>query len=389
MTSQYIKLFQAKGTLGFSLSGFIARMPNSMVFISLTLMLSNLGFSYSRASYVTATYVTASALLSPQTARLADRYGQSLIVAICTFISVSSLILLLICSYLKTSIFLLMALALFAALAPNFGAMVRTRWSRLYGGSPYIRSAFAFESIVDEIVFMIGPILAIAATTNLAPHAGVITAISFLIIGSISFITQKRTEPKLNNNFSGKSVLKYPPIIILAVILFAFGVIYGVAELSTIAFCKELNKTAWATLPLILYALASFIAGFAYGAKKHIKINLAKQLLIAISIAAISTLPFLFIQNMFTLCFALFCSGATCAPTIIIATALVEDIIPEKKLTEAISWIITGLNLGVSAGYACVSPLLDNYGSSKGFAITVIAGFLSLIIVSAFFKKLH
>ena len=94
MTSQYIKLFQAKGTLGFSLSGFIARMPNSMVFISLTLMLSNLGFSYSRASYVTATYVTASALLSPQTARLADRYGQSLIVAICTFISVSSLILL-------------------------------------------------------------------------------------------------------------------------------------------------------------------------------------------------------------------------------------------------------------------------------------------------------
>ena len=142
-------------------------------------------------------------------------------------------------------------------------------------------------------------------------------------------------------------------------------------------------------LALNLYALASFIAGFAYGAKKHIKISLAKQLLIAISIAAISTIPFLFIQSMFTLCFALFCSGATCAPTIIIATALVEDIIPEKKLTEAISWIITGLNLGVSAGYACVSPLLDNYGSSKGFAITVIAGFLSLFIVSVFFKKLH
>lgn len=388
MANQYKKIFQAEGAFGFSLAGFIARMPNSMIFISLTLMLNSLGFSYSRASLVTATYITASALLSPQTAKLADRYGQSLIVAICTFISDSALILLLIASYLQAPIYILILLALFAGLTPNFGAMVRTRWSRLYSGSPYIRSAFAFESIVDEIVFMIGPVLAIAATTNLTPYAGLVIAICFSAIGAISFINQKASEPKAHYNIEGKNVLKYSAIRILATILFVFGVIYGAAELSTIAFCKELNKTAWSSLPLILYALASFSTGFAYGAKKHIKLTLAKQLLLAIAIAAIATIPFLFIHNIFTLCFALFCSGASCAPTIIIATALVEHTIPEKKLTEAISWVMTGLNLGTSCGYAVVSPLLDRYGSFSGFAITVCAGFCSLIIALICFKSL-
>lgn len=388
MSSQYKQIFQVDGTFGFSLSGFIARMPNAMVFISLTLMLNSLGFSYSKASYVTATYITVSALLSSHTARLADRYGQNLIIAICTTISIIALLLLVICSYLKMSLVLLVILAFFAGFSPNFGALVRTRWSRLYSGTSYIRSAFAFESIVDEIVFMIGPVIAIAATTNIAPQAGILTALCFLIIGSISFITQKKTQPIPNKSNKTKSALRYRAILILAIILFVFGMIYGVTELSAIAFCKEIHKPAWAIFPLILYALASFITGYIYGAQKHIKYSLSIQLLISIACSAISTLLFLFVNNFTVLCFAAFCAGATCAPTLIIATALVENIIPEQKLTEGISWVTTGLNLGTSLGYAIVSPLLDKYGASKGFIIVIIAGFLSLFIASISFKKL-
>lgn len=388
MSSQYKKIFQAKGTLGFSLSGFIARMPNSMIFISLTLMLNSLGFSYSEASYVTTTYIAVSALLSPHISRLADRYGQNLVVIICTTISIIALLLLLIFSYLKAPLTILIILAFFSGFSPNFGALVRTRWSRLYSGSNYIRTAFAFESIIDEIVFMIGPIIAIAATTNIAPQAGVLAALMFLTIGSISFSLQKSTAPKPNVSYQSKSAIRYLSIVILVCILFVFGAIYGVAELSIIAYCKEINKTSWASIPLILYALASFTTGYIYGAKKQIKYSLPTQLLFSIIFTALATLPFLIITNFSFLCFAAFCTGATCAPTLIIAVALVEDIIPEKKLTEGISWIISGLNLGTSLGYAAVSPLLDNYGSSKGFTIVTVAGFLSLLITSLTYKKL-
>ncbi|WJW79687.1 MFS transporter [Bartonella sp. TP] len=389
MTSPYKKIFQAPGTLGFSLAGFIARMPNAMVVISLTLMLTTLGFSYTKASYVTVTYILASALISPQTARLADLYGQRKVVIICSITAMMALLALLISSQLSAPIGILIGLSIIAGLAPNFGALVRTRWSRIYTNSKYLRSAFAFESLVDEIVFIVGPILAIVLTTNVSSSAGLLTAITFLAVGSFSFVMQRRTEPAIITSQSSerKSMLRQRNLLVLSFILFIFGIIYGAAELSTIAYAKEIHKESLASLPIVTYAVASFLTGFTYGSK-HIKLPLPQQLLLTLGCSAIATLPFLYIVNLTSLCIALFCSGAACAPTLIIATSLVEKIAPEKQLTEGISWAITGLNLGTSLGYTLTSYLIDTGGASRGFSAAIIAGFLSFIVALFAFKQL-
>ena len=109
--------------------------------------------------------------------------------------------------------------------------------------------------------------------------------------------------------------------------------------------------------------------------------------MLSIALSALASIPFFYIKDINSLCFALFCSGATCAPTLIIASALVESIIPEKQLTEGISWVMTGLNLGVSFGYALTSPLIDQYGADAGFVVAIIAGLSSIIVTIATYKK--
>jgi hypothetical protein len=54
---------------------------------------------------------------------------------------------------------LLTTAALSGAAALQVGSLVRARWSALVGGSPSLEAAFALESTLDELIFVLGPAL--------------------------------------------------------------------------------------------------------------------------------------------------------------------------------------------------------------------------------------
>ncbi len=56
---------------------------------------------------------------------------------------------------------MLFLLAIPAGCMPTIGAMVRARWTELYRGQPQLRTAFAFESVLDEVFFIAGPVISV------------------------------------------------------------------------------------------------------------------------------------------------------------------------------------------------------------------------------------
>ncbi len=62
------------------------------------------------------------------------------------------------------------------AFLPNIGGLVRRRWLHTLedkeDGRELINTAYSFEALVDEIVFIVGPLVASAAAISIAPHAG-------------------------------------------------------------------------------------------------------------------------------------------------------------------------------------------------------------------------
>ena len=86
--------------------------------------------------------------------------------------------------------------ALLAAAMPSMPAMVRARWTELYRDTPKLGTAFAFESVADEVVYMTGSILSVGLSVTLFPEAGPLASTIFLAVGTVLFVMQKSTEPQ-------------------------------------------------------------------------------------------------------------------------------------------------------------------------------------------------
>ena len=156
----------------FTLAGLIARLPISMTGIGIVLLVSLTTGSFGRAGLVTAAGTLTGALVAPLWGRAIDRVGQAQVLIAAVIINTVSLALL---DHLG-------AARLAAAGEParrgggrvgfsSAGAAVRARWSYRLAGSPLLNTAFAFEAMLDEVVFIVGPVLVTFLATSLASRA--------------------------------------------------------------------------------------------------------------------------------------------------------------------------------------------------------------------------
>lgn len=166
MSNPYLELFAAPGAKGFSAAGLLARMPLSMTGLGIVTMLSQVHADYWLAGTVAATFVFCNALLAPQVSRLVDRFGQGRVLLPAALASALSMSALLLCTHYRAPNAWLYLFALLAGAMPSMPAMVRARWTELYRGSPKLHTAFSFESVMDEVCYIIGPVLAVSLSVG-------------------------------------------------------------------------------------------------------------------------------------------------------------------------------------------------------------------------------
>jgi MFS family permease len=380
----YSEIFKAPGAKGFAAAGFVARLPIAMATIGVVAMLSQTHGDYWLAGAVSATFALTNAFVSPQVSRLVDRYGQSPVLVPATTLSVAAFAVLMVATHYHWPIWTLFASALAAAAMPSMPAMVRARWTELYRDTPKLTTAFAFESVADELVYMAGSALAVGLSVALFPEAGPLASTLFLAVGSAAFIIQRSTEPRLQPATAegGRSAIRLRPVQVITFALVAIGTIFGAAEVTVIAMSKELGQPAAASFILGGYAAGSLVVGLVYGSLK-LAVPLARQFAIAIAVAAATTVPLLFVPNIPLLALALFVSGVSISPTFITAFSLIERLVPAAKLTEGITWVMTGIGIGMAIGSATSGWVIDEFGANSGFWVSIVAGATALGIALA------
>ncbi|MBM7111367.1 Multidrug resistance protein MdtG [Brevibacillus laterosporus] len=307
MPNPYRELFDAPGAKGFSAAGFIARLPVSMTGIGLVTMLSQLRGEYWLAGTVAATFALAAALMAPQISRLVDRLGQSRVLLPATVVSVLSIIALLLCTRYQAPDWTLFLFALLAGCMPSMPAMVRARWTELYRGSPKLHTAFSFESVVDEICFIIGPVISVGLSVMVFPEAGPLLSCVFLSIGVLLFTAQKSTEPAVRplSTRSKGAVIKIGSLRVLVYTLAAIGTIFGTVDVVSVAFSENQGNTVAASMVLSVYAIGSCLAGLIFGTLT-LNAPLYRQFLGAVAISTMTMLPLLFVDRIATLAVAVF-----------------------------------------------------------------------------------
>lgn len=385
MANPYREIFRAPGAKGFSAAGFFARLPIAMAPIGIVAMLSQTHGEYWLAGAVSATFALTNAAVSPQISRLVDRKGQSRVLIPATIVSVIAFAALIIATNQRWPAWTLFLSAFLAAAMPSIPAMMRARWTEIFRDRPELNTAFAFESAADELVYISGASLSVGLAVSLFPEAGMMISTAFLALGTFAFLLQRSTEPKVRPVESGRpqrSAISLRPVQIITLALIFVGSTFATAEVSAVAITKALGQPEAASLVIGVYAIGSFVVGLILGALNP-KMPLQRQLLIAVSVLALTALPLLVANtSVALLAFAVFLSGVAISPIFITSFGLIERRVPESMLTEGVTWVMTGIGIGMALGAFISGWVIDSFGPDNGFWVSVVASLSTVAIIT-------
>ncbi|MGQ4387094.1 MFS transporter [Streptomyces sp. SAS_270] len=390
MPSPYRALFAAPGSKGFSAAGLLGRMPLSMMGIGVVTMISQLTGRYGLAGALSATIALAAAALGPQISRLVDRHGQRRVLRPATLFALAAAAGLLLAAHFEWPDWVLFVCAAGIGSVPSLGAMIRARWAALYRDTPQLHTAYSFESVVDEVCFIFGPIISIGLSTAWFPEAGPLLAACFLAAGVFWLTAQRATEPEPHprTHDSAGSALRSPGLQVLVATFVATGTIFGAVDVVTVAFAEEQGNKGAASVVLALYAAGSCAAGAVFGLL-HPQGAAERRWLLGICTTAVSMIPLLLVGNLPFLAVALFVAGLSIAPTMITTMSLIEQHVPRAKLTEGMTWVSTGLAVGVALGSSVAGWVIDSAGAKAGYTVPAVSGAVAVAVGFLGYRRLN
>src|SRR5262249_23083429 len=149
------------------------RMAHLTTALSILFLLTTSTGSYGLAGAVAAVYALTYSLASPQLSRLVDWYQQSRVLPVTAIANGGGRAGFLVAVWTHASAWILLLLsALSGVTMPAIGSLVRARWSHLFRGSPLMDTALSAESVVDETIFVVGPVVVSLLVAYLHPAAG-------------------------------------------------------------------------------------------------------------------------------------------------------------------------------------------------------------------------
>lgn len=370
------------GTLRFSLTGVFARLPISMVGLGIVLMVESARGSYGIAGVVSAVFMVANALMAIVQGRLIDTLGQARVLSVAAVVfgvATSVLVWSVQADWSLATSYVAAALA--GASLPQISSCVRARWAHVLDSPADVQTAFALEAVADEAVYMVGPILSTVLSTSVHPAAGLVTAVVAGVGGGLLFASQRATEPPPapHDRSEGARVpLPWATLLPLAAGCFGLGILFGAAEVTTVAFAEEQGHRAWSGVLLALWAFGSLLAGVVAGTVAW-RISVEARLRRGAVAMAVAMVPLSLVGSLPLMGVMLFVGGFAIAPTMIAAMTLTEQRMPRGRLTEGMAVVQTGIVVGVAPGAALSGLVVDHQGASAAYLVSLGAGVLAAV----------
>ena len=389
MLTPYRDLLATPGGRRFSGAAFVARMPIAMVNLGIVLLVVAENGSYGLAGAISATFALVNAASAPAIARLVDRRGQRRVLAPVTALYAAGLALFVVLVTAGAPTWSLYLSAATAGLfGPSIGSLVRARWGHVLGQGPRLSTAYAFESVLDELIFVVGPLIVTLLATRFVPSAGLLGAIVLVVVGTVALLSHRTSEPPAAaHDADHPSALRSPGLLILMGVMACVGGVFGSVEISAVAFADESGRRVLAGPLLACYAGGSMLSGLAFGAVTW-RVSARRRLLLgaAVMTATVTVLPWP--DSATVLAALLFLAGVGIAPTLISGFSLVERMVPTASVTEGLTWATTGLIVGFSAATWLSGRLVDTAGVSEAFLVAPAFGLAALAVCGLVYRRL-
>ncbi len=379
----YARLFEVPGSRAFCFAGWLARLPMPILGLGTVLLVKGATGSYGLAGAVAGTLALVGSVFSPMWARAMDRRGQGVVLrwAFTGYLVFGTAFVAVVVLGAPQWVWFVLAGAT-GACGPNVGSSVRARWAHALDAERR-QTAFALESVIDEVVFVVGPPMVTLLATLINPPVGFMTGVITGFVGGLWLAGLRETEPPVHPPEAGgsgwRSVLLLPTVLVVATVYVAIGCVFGAIDVVVVGFADAQDAPALAGVALAAFAGGSLVAGLVYGVVRLPGTLVTRYVSCAVffgvvvqGVLAVGSLPGLIVAG--------FVAGLSIAPVLVSGMSLVESRVPRSGLTEALTWVVTGLTLGVTAGSAVSGSAVDRWGAETAFAVPAVAAAVAALL---------
>jgi MFS family permease len=376
---RYVAVFAEREPRHTFLASMLGRLPIGLTGLAILLLVQAASDSFARGGAAAACYVVGLAVIAPMLGRGIDRYGPRRILLASGVLFPSALVALVAAAGYGAAGLTLALAAAAGASFPPITVCVRTYFRRRWGEDPLLGAAYSAESVLIEIIFIVGPMLVAFFVAFASAAAAVWFAAACGLIGTLIFLRAPalRTwyiEPRSAPGLLGP--LAEPRFPALIAVVLCFSSAFGFMEIGIAAYASEKGNAALAGILLGVMSAGSALGGLAYGSRSW-HFPLARQFATALAVVAgglaVLALPWQ------PLAFSLWCvvAGIAMAPGLIVQSMLAARIAQPEHATEAFTWTTSALLSGVGIGLAVGGALLERSSSQAALAAGAAAALLA------------
>jgi MFS family permease len=288
-------------------------------------------------------------------------------------------------------------LALFAALAgafiPPLGSISRALWPRILRDEDpgLLGTALALEGVMIELIFVTGPLLTALLAAVIDPAAALILSPVLLLVGLIGFLVQPPVRTWVVAEDAGAhgvwGALRSPGIRTLVLTTLPMGFCFGAMEVTLPAFSEDQGLKALSGVLVAVWSLGSAVGGLAYGARAWSGPAGRRYARLA-ALLPLGYLPLAAAPSMEVMVVLALLAGVCIAPTLTAGNQIAGDVAPAGAETEAYTWPITALVVGIAVGNWSAGAIVEMASWQAAFLVSAGGAALSAVLAALRWRTL-
>jgi MFS family permease len=377
--ARYTALLEARETRLIIAASTIGRLPIGITGLAILLLVQSATDSFARGGAATACYVIGLATLAPALGRLIDRSGPRPTLLVCSFAFPAALVgLVAAVAFQARPVFMLLLAAAAGASFPPITVCIRSYFRQRLADDGLLATAYSLESVLIEVIFIVGPLVVALFVAVASPAAAVLFAAAAGSVGTLLFLRAPplrtwRIEPRGAGSLLGP--LAERGFVPLIGVVLCYSTAFGLLEIGVTAYATEKAQVALAGVLLGLMSAGSAIGGIAYGSRGW-HLPLMRQFALMLGLMGFGLLVLALPWTPWQFAFWSLFAGVVMAPALIVQSMLVAKIARPEHATEAFTWSASALLSGVGIGVAAGGGLLEYFRSP---AVLAAGGATALI----------
>lgn len=365
-------------------TSLVARLPKGMVPLATVLLLHQITGSYAIAGVTAALIAAGDAGSTPVQGRLVDRLGRGRVLIPTAAVHVVAVAAVLVLARDGAPVAAVAGCACVVGIGmPPVSGSIKAVWPYL-AGRDNLPAAYAVESLLQQVVFLSGPLLVAGVTMASSPAVALACSAALVAVGTVGFVVAAATaasprETHPHQRVPGAWRLPLVRILVCGTVLqsLTFGALpVGLAAVTAAAGHPDLAGVLLAMLT-IGGVMGTFTPMATAGRWRYIRLAGGFSAAL-IPVAVLSSEPS--VAALIAIGAALAAAGLFVTPLAATSYVLIEEATVPAHRTEAFAWLSTGQATGNAAGAALAGILTSSAGPAIALgALPIAVGVTALI----------